>query len=184
MCQATEVNAASRPLPVGEVKQYLWDVSSGNYSLWAFSRVMAKAVFNRYQRWSTAHLPSAFRVRGGKRLHHIQGQGVRTPKLTLDLAVGERVRVRPLREIEATLNSGNGNRGLLFDSEDAMWCGSSSTVIDRVERIVDDQTGKMIEIKSDCVMLDGVGCRGEYWRMCSRGLPTYWREIWLERETD
>ncbi|WP_162234073.1 hypothetical protein [Mycolicibacterium goodii] len=182
MCQSTEVNAATRPLPIGELKQYLWDVSSGNYTLAAFVRVMAKAVFNRYQRWSTEHLPPVLWLRGGHRLDHIQGHGVRTPKMTLDLTIGEPVRIRPRHEIEATLSKNNANRGLLFDSEDATWCGSSSAVIDRVERFVDDQTGEMIEIKSDCVMLDGVGCRGEYWRMCSRGLPTYWREIWLERE--
>lgn len=184
MCQATEVNAATRPLPIGELKQYLWDVSSRNYSLWAFARIMAEAMINRYQRISTEHLPPALRVRGGRRLRQVQGRGVRTPKATLDLKVGERVHIRSRQEIESTLNQHNTNRGLLFDAEDATWCGASSTVIDRIERFINDETGEMIEIKSDCIMLDGVGCRGEYWRMCSRGLPTYWREIWLERETD
>ncbi len=184
MCQATEVTAASRPLPVGEVKQYLWDISSGNYSIWAFTRIMTKAVFNRYQRWSANHLPSALRVHDGHSLNYIQGHGTSTPKSTLDLRVGERVRVRPRREIEETLDEHNHNRGLLIDAEDATWCGADSTVIARVRRFVNDETGEMIEIKSDCVMLDGVGCRGEYWRMCSRGLPTYWREIWLDRIDD
>ena len=183
-CQATEVNAASRPLPATELKQYFWDVSSGNFSLWTFARVAAKALFNRYQGWSTDHLPPALRIRKGRRLHHVQGQGTKTPKQTLDLKVGERVRVRTLPEIEATLNRNNTNRGLLFDSEMATRCGSSSTVIDRVERIVDDQTGEMIEIKSDCMTLDGIICRGENRRLCSRSAYDYWREIWLERESD
>jgi hypothetical protein len=184
ICQATEVNAASRPLRVTELKQYLWDVSSGNCSLWTFVRVMLKTVFNRYQRWSTTHLPPALRIREGRGLYHVQGQGTKTPKQTLDLNVGEQVRVRALPEIVATLNGQNANRGLKFDSEMATWCGSSSTVVDRVERIVDDQTGEMIKINSDCVLLDGMTCRGENRRLCSRNLYDYWREIWLERDTD
>ncbi len=183
-CQATEVNAASRPLPATELKQWLWDVSSGNHSLWDLARVLMKAVFNRYQRLSTIYLPPALRIRGGRRLDHVQGQGMSTPKVTLDLKVGERVRVRPRQEIEATLDKHNHNRGLLFDSETSTWCGSSSTVIDRVKRLVDDQTGEMIDIKSDCLILDGMVCRGEYWRLCSRGLSDFWREIWLERENE
>lgn len=183
-CQATEVNAASRPLPPTELKQYLWDVSSGNCSLWTLARVMAKKVFNRYQRWSTNHLPPALRIRGGRRLNHVQGQGTKTPKQTLDLKVGERVRIRSLPEIEATLNRHNLNRGLLFDTPMDAWCGSSTTVIDRVERFVDDLTGEMIEMKSDCLLLDGIACTGEHRLLCSRSLVDYWREIWLEREID
>lgn len=182
MCQATEVNAASRPLPARELKQYLWDVYSGNVTFGEFVRIMTKAVFNRYQRWSAAHLPPALRINGGRRLHHVQGRQSRSPTATLDLKIGDRVRIRSRDQIEATLNRHNGNRGLLFDSEDATWCGTTSTVIDRVERFIDDQTGGMIEMKSDCLMLDGVVCRGEYWRMCPRRLSTYFREIWLERE--
>lgn len=183
-CQATEVNAASRPLPATELKQYLWDVFSGNYSPWTFIRVMAKVAFDRYQRWSTDHLPPALLIRQGRRRDYVQGQGTKTSKQTLDLKVGDRVRIRPLPEIEATLNKRNSNRGLLFDSEMASRCGSSSTVIDRVERLVDDQTGEMIEIKSDCLILDGIACRGDHRRLCSRSAIDYWREIWLERETD
>lgn len=48
---------------------------------------------------------------------------------------------------------------------------------DRVERIVDET----IEIKSDCLILDGMTCRGENRRLCSQDLYDYWREIWVER---
>jgi hypothetical protein len=182
-CQATEVNSASRPLRPTEMKQYLWDVTSGNYSFWTLVRVMSKTVFHRYQRWSTTHLPPALLIRSGRGFHHVQGQGTKTPKRTLDLKVGERVRVRALPEIVATLNEQNANRGLKFDSEMAQWCGSSGTVVDRVERIVDDQTGEMIKITSDCLLLDGKTCRGENRHLCSRNLYDYWREVWVERET-
>jgi hypothetical protein len=182
-CQATEVNAATRPLPATEVKQYLWDVSSGNFSLWTFARIVARTLFNRYQEWSTKHMPPALRIREGRRFDHVQGERTKTPKQTLDLKIGEQARIRPLPEIEATLNTNNSNRGLLFDSEMAARCGSSSRVLDRVERLVNDETGELIEIKSDCVILDGIFCRGENRRLCSRSAYDYWREIWLERET-
>lgn len=184
VCQATEVNSATRPLPATDLTQYVRDVSSGNSSLSAVAEVVVKAMFNRYQRWSTRHLPRALRIRDGRRLNHVQGQGSKTPKQTLDLQVGERARIRPLSEIEPTLNCQNMNRGLMFDSEMATWCGASSTVAARVERLVDDKTGELIEISSDCLILDGVTCTGGNRRLCSRNAYDYWREIWLEREND
>ncbi len=183
-CQATEVNAASRPLPASELKQYVWDLSSGNVSVWTMIRFFLRTAFNRYQRWSAEHLPAGLLIREGHPLGRVQGQETKTPKETLDLEVGERVRVRPLSQIEPTLNRGNSNRGLLFDSEMASRCGSTSTVAERVERLVNDETGEMIEIKSDCLILDGITCGGENRRLCSRSAIDYWREIWLERETD
>jgi hypothetical protein len=42
----------------------------------------------------------------------------------------------------------------------------------------------MIEISSDCIMLEGVVCEADYHRFCPRGIYSYWREIWLERVPD
>ena len=184
VCQATEVINASRPLPATNLKQYVWDVSSGNHSVRAVLSVLTKALVNRYQRWSRTHLPLRLRIQGGRNLGHVEGAGTATPRRTLDLDIGERARVRPLPEIEPTLNSHNMNRGLMFDSEMARWCGATGTVADRVQRIVDDRSGEMIEINSDCVILDGVTCRGGNRRLCSRNAYDYWREIWLERVED
>ena len=39
----------------------------------------------------------------------------------------------------------------------------------------------MIEIRTDCIMLEGVVCEADYHRFCPRGIYSYWREIWLER---
>ncbi len=46
---------------------------------------------------------------------------------------------------------------------------------------MDEHTGKLIEIKSDCIILEGVVCAADYHRFCPRGIYSYWREIWLER---
>jgi hypothetical protein len=45
----------------------------------------------------------------------------------------------------------------------------------------------MIEIKSDCLILDGVVCSGDHslcrW-FCPRAIYPYWREAWLRRVDD
>ena len=75
-------------------------------------------------------------------------------------------------------------RGLWFDWEMVPYCGGRYRVKDRVERIIDEHTGQMIEIASDCLILDGVVCSGECstgrW-FCPREIYPYWREAWLRR---
>ena len=51
----------------------------------------------------------------------------------------------------------------------------------RVERIIDEKSGRMLRFKNPCIVLDDVTCPGAYHRQCPRGIYQYWREIWLER---
>jgi hypothetical protein len=55
-------------------------------------------------------------------------------------------------------------------------------VRDRVERLVDDKTGRLLNIRRDCIILEGVVCSGERstncW-YCPRQIHCYWREAWL-----
>ena len=44
--------------------------------------------------------------------------------------------------------------------------------------------GEFLEFKSDCIILEGVVCTGDYHRFCTRAIYPYWREIWLERVTE
>jgi hypothetical protein len=115
----------------------------------------------------------------------VRGPGptsVRTP--TLGLSPGERVVVKSREEIEATLNRDGKNRGLFFDREELAFCGQEYEVRQVIRRFIDDRTGKMIEISSDCVSLDGVVCSGENsiarW-FCPRAIYSFWREGWLEQ---
>ena len=109
-------------------------------------------------------------------------KSVRTP--TLDLQPGEWVRVKGRAEIEPTLNDKGKNRGLWFDREMLQFCGQVFQVRSRVDRSVDERTGEMIELSSDCVALEGATCSGENslgrW-LCPRAIYPYWREGWLER---
>jgi hypothetical protein len=67
------------------------------------------------------------------------------------------------------------------------YCGTVATVHSSVTRIIDEGTGEMMAMKQPCIILDGAVCRGEYSQcrlMCPRQLPTFWRELWLERVDD
>ena len=60
----------------------------------------------------------------------------------------------------------------------AIYCGRTARVRARVERLVDEHTGELIEIKSDCIILEGVVCSGDYHRFCPRGhLPLLARDL-------
>jgi len=90
--------------------------------------------------------------------------------------------VRAKNEIASTLDASGHLRGLSFDREMLPYCGGTYRVQDRVRRLVDDRTGRMIEISSDCLILQGVVCSGERspgcW-FCPRAIFPYWREAWL-----
>jgi hypothetical protein len=111
----------------------------------------------------------------------VEGSLDTTPVETLDLRPGERVRVKDRDEIVATLDRGNRNRGMTFDPEMLKYCGREATVLRRVERIIDDKSGRMLRLRNPCVVLEGVTCTADYHRLCPRGIYPYWREIWLER---
>ena len=62
--------------------------------------------------------------------------------------------------------------------------GGTYRVVKRVSKILDEKTGKMVEMKTPAIILNGVVCQARYssCRMfCPRSIYSYWREIWLER---
>ena len=110
-----------------------------------------------------------------------------TPAMTselIGLQPGDLVQVRSPEEIATTLDKKGTTRGLWFDWEMIPCCGGTYRVSDRVERFIDDTNGKLIELSSDCVLLDGVVCSGEHssnrW-LCPRAIYPFWREAWLRR---
>jgi hypothetical protein len=50
-----------------------------------------------------------------------------------------------------------------------------------VDRCIDEKTGRMLTMKSPCIVLEGVVCAGAYKGNCPREFMPFWREIWLER---
>ena len=102
----------------------------------------------------------------------------------LGVRPGELVRVKSRREIARSLDPNGRNRGLAFDWEMLPHCGRTYRVQDRIERFVDENTGTMVELKNECLILEGVVCSGDHstgrW-FCPRAIYPYWHECWLER---
>jgi len=86
-------------------------------------------------------------------------EGEPTPTVTLGLQPGELVRIKPYQEILKTLNTRNHNRGLYFDAEEVPYCGGTYRVFKRVTKIIHERTGKMLEMKTPCVILESVVCQ-------------------------
>jgi hypothetical protein len=188
-CQATDLLKASEPLPWWDVRQYARDVISGNIGVVdlvkaALFRIFQKTLritaysaqiraYNCFQSW-----------RGGTPYPYFWGTLDKTPSETLGLKPGDLVQVKSYEEILTTLSTRNRNLGLRFDAEMVPYCGSVRRVRARVERIIDERTGKMITFPKDCLILDGVICRAQYSErrlFCPRSIYPYWREIWLKR---
>jgi hypothetical protein len=181
-CQATALDKAAARLSTWELDQYVRDVR--NWSLRKVVRSLLVAVFNKFQLVNRRLLPRFTLFGDGRSYPFLPGslEKGQTPSAKLNLQPGDLVRIKSKDEIVKTLDHTNYNRGLSFDVEMVKYCGRTARVRGRVERLIDEQTGKMIHIKSDCIVLDGVICKADYRnRFCTRGIYPYWREIWLEK---
>jgi hypothetical protein len=180
-CQATEVLRATGPLRWWEFNQYRHDVE--NWGFWKVVRGLPWAVFNKFQRLSRRYLPPSLLFHNGEKYPFISGRGTgELSSAPLNLQPGELVRIKSKEEIRRTLTGDPPkNRGLNFDGEMVRYCGRTARVRGRVSQIIDEQTGKMITIHSDCIVLEGVVCTADFHRFCTRSIFPYWREAWLER---
>ncbi len=185
-CQATDLpKAASVHIAGWDARQYAEDVRSGNAGLLQMVRGLVILVFNKFQDASRRFLPMRLRIHGGKNYPFIDGAlHGKTPKELLDLQPGELVEVKSKEEIFATLDQGGHNRGLRFDVEMLRYCGTRARVLRRVDRLVDEKTGRMLELPGDCIILEGVICTADYHQFCPRSIYPYWREIWLRRANE
>jgi hypothetical protein len=194
VCQATRLPYATSDLEWWEPSQYLEDYRSGNVGLWKiicgttyflyYWLSRAGIGLGRPMRWFYDHFYFLWRGAPFPRRNGIIPEGEPTPVEILNLQPGELVRVKPHQEILRTLNTRSRNRGLYFDAEEVPYCGKTYRVLRRVERIVNERTGKMQQMKTPCIILDSVICRSRYSEcrlFCPRSIYAYWREIWLER---
>jgi hypothetical protein len=194
VCQATQVPAATLPLPWWDMRQYVEDFTSGNASFW---RIVKGFTYMGYRGLINSGIGlgrplrgiyDAFqKVTGGIPYPRRQGtvpKGTKTPAGVLNLRVGEMVRVKSYGEILSTLDDANKNRGLYFDAEMVPFCGKTYRVLECVTKIVNEKTGRIQQFKNPCIILEGVACESRYSEcrlFCPRAIYSYWREIWLER---
>ena len=195
VCQATQLPAATEPLPWREWRQYLEDLTSGNVNLGRMVRgflymsysnriIPFRARFSPFLRWLYDRFQSLWGGTPYPRRHGAIPAGEPTPTLNLNLQPGEWVRVKSYKAILATCDASGKNRGMTFDAEMVPYCGGIYRVLRRATRIVNEKTGEIQELKNPCIILDGVVCQSRYSEcrlFCPRSIYSYWREIWLER---
>lgn len=187
-CQATDVYKFSSYMRMWDPRQYIRDLRSGNLASGLAGNSRGQRLLEMVLgilRALSAMIISLFNEVQAR--HHgafypfVAGTLEKTPIETLDLQPGELVQVRGKEEIMATLDKQNRNRGLLFDFEMLTYCGGIFRVLRRVQRSIDEKTGKMLNMKYPCIVLEGVACRSDYHRLCPRAIYHYWRENWLKR---
>jgi hypothetical protein len=199
VCQATQLPYFTTELRWSDMRQYVEDYTSGNVGLWT---IIKGGVYASYYWLYTSRRRLNPLLRWFYDTFHPLWRGTLFPRHTgtipadkptpvpaqpLNLQPGELVRVKSHEEILKTLNTESKNRGLYFDAELVPFCGGTYRVLRRVNKIIDEKTGKMSKMKTESIILENVFClsRYSYCRMfCPRAIYPYWREIWLERASE
>ncbi|HVM63005.1 MAG TPA: hypothetical protein VMV72_19255 [Verrucomicrobiae bacterium] len=172
VCQSTELRRATTALSPLDVRCYLRDIRARTYSPGQLARVVSYALFLRLRKYVTGQ---SYRFLPGRRQDT-------TPQESLNLQAGDQVRIKSQEEIAETLNQRGENRGLAFTVEMLPFCGQTARVLNRVDRMIDDKTGELMDIKNT-VILESVICDGCHILRggCPRANFHLWREIWLKR---
>jgi len=171
-CQMTELLTASIPMSWWDVRQDLRSLVYGNVGLIAFFVASLTRLFNTVQA-----------LRGGCDYPFFPESDLsRTPKDDLGLNPGDRVRVKSREAIAKTLDRNSRNRGLRFDREMIRFCGHRFAVRLCVSKIIGEDSGRMLTMKTPCILLEEVTATGEFLRFCPQNEFAFWREAWLERD--
>ena len=171
VCQFTELARASSRMSPWDPRQDLRPLVAGNVTLAAFGVALLTRLFNVAQSLRGGIVFPAGRRRSS-------ANSLRTD---LNLQPGEVVRVRDPERIFETLDRAGKNRGLWFDRDMLKHTKQHRTVLARIDRIIDDASGRMLQMKTPCVILDGVDCSGEFMSFSPQHDFPFWREAWLER---
>ncbi len=165
VCQATEVRRATTP---GDP---LW--SPGQYLGFLRHRTLTPAELGGM--CARMGLRSAMRLRRSLLPARITAEPERDVP---PLRPGEWVDVKSYDEIAATLDEHRAHKGLSFGAEMVEWCGRRARVRERIERIINEATGQMRQVR-DTVTLEGAVC--DRYLACGRGMPLLFRTAWLRR---
>jgi hypothetical protein len=180
-CQSTELLRSTEAF-LGRMKPWLVRI--------AFRQILQRdlpplEVAKLFFRWLQLRLHRA--VAGEDQLRGPNAKG--TPVGVLDLKPGELVRIKSFDQVVATLDPRKRNRGMGVCYEMMRACGTVAEVRHRVDRLIEEKSGKMRELNHTVTLKNPRGerslcdeclCFGEMGD-CPRGELMYWREIWLER---
>lgn len=97
------------------------------------------------------------------------------------LRPGDKVRLRPLAEILATLDGTGSYEGVPFMREMTSYAGRTMTVYRRLEKIC-DYLGEESRSRrmTDAVLLNETRCDGSSHGGCQAECRIFWKEVWLE----
>ena len=104
----------------------------------------------------------------------------------LGLEPGDRVQVKSVDEIAATLDEEGRFEGLAYiPGLMDQYCGQTYTVRKRVVHFFDERSWRMVKVKN-IVLLDEVFCEPPRhihcdWAACDRTCFLFWKEGWLRR---
>ena len=135
VCQATQMTAATKPLPFWSIPQFIEDYTSGNQRIGTILGAILFALYYRVAesglgfgtplRWLYDKIQG---IRGKtpyvRRMGRLPLNGP-TPTMKLDLQPGELVRIKSHSEILDTVNLNLVNRGMGFHPELVPFCGQT-----------------------------------------------------------
>jgi hypothetical protein len=168
-CQSMALVKATCPLPIWNLKQYIWDISDNNLPPLKRVILISVSLARHIKKLLRFSLP----IRLGSHLD-------KTPSVDFSLQPGDLVEIKNLDEITATLDSSGRNRGLAFTKEMKKFCGHKFSVLRYVDRIIVEGTGEMRKL-SNTVILNAANCDGQPHFGCGRNCYLMWRKIWLRK---
>ena len=169
-CQYTQLTAASHAMRETRPRAWLAPLVCGNVTLGAFLVALQTRAFNLLQR------------RRGGAIYPSMPTPTNDTSMRWDpLQPGDRVRVKSPEALAPAMNRNSKHRGLWFDRDMLKHCGQERRVMARVGKIIDIHSGRMIPMKTPCIVLDGVDYSGEFQTFGEQHDYLYWREAWLER---
>jgi len=171
VCQMTRLWEASEAMSPFDLRQDIRPLLFGNTGVTAYVVAILTRVFNYAQR-----------LRGGAKYPFFpwsKNVGA-TPSSHIHFTIMDPVVIRSKEEIAPTLVDSR-NKGLWFDPEMIRYCRQPAVVRRRVDRIIHESTGRMVVMKTPCLMLENVLATGEFLRLCPQHEYIFWREIWLKR---
>ena len=151
-CQATELLRSSELVPGWSARSFLRELTSGNVGPGRFLGVATRIVVEKIGRRLKLLSNNPFRPSEVGGSSYVATEPQR-------FAPGELVQIRTKCEIGETLGENGKNRGLWFDREMVPYCGHTARVKAKVERFIDESGRPMVELASDCYILDGVVCK-------------------------
>jgi hypothetical protein len=174
-CQMTELlRASKRVTPREAPAAFARELTSKNVGVGRWLSVLLRTIIEGTL--------SMLRLRHGLFMPFRPGAEAKVPT-GVTIEVGDLVRVRSRQEIAETLDAKGKLKGLWFDREMVPFCGREFRVERKVMRFIDEASGRMVELASDCYMLENVVCSGDLShgrRFCSRAIYPWWRTAWLE----